>query len=86
MTDQPQPPRDRPARAPVFFTVPPNARAERCRGCPADIYWVRLESGKSMPVDVNVEGGQKPTASYAGRGVSHFATCPAAQNFRRRKD
>lgn len=73
-------------RAPQFFTVPPGTKASQCRSCRATIYWIELPSGKRMPVDCDVDGGQKPDASSLtpdGTGVSHFATCPDAARFRR---
>lgn len=43
----------------------------KCRGCQAEIYFVRLKSGKVAPYDET--------------GESHFVTCPAANQFRRKK-
>jgi hypothetical protein len=41
----------------------------RCRGCGAPIAWARTPAGRSAPLDRD--------------GVSHFATCPEAERFRR---
>jgi hypothetical protein len=61
-----------------------------CRGCGAPIYWVKLESGKCMPLD---RGRQVRVGFISGRGfvahgsyTSHFATCPAAKDFRKKKE
>ena len=41
----------------------------RCRGCGAEIWWVKTKRGKPAPYDVD--------------GLSHFATCPEAGRFRK---
>lgn len=79
----------------------------KCKACGAEMIFIKMRSGKSMPVD------EKPVAYYKGDKnkivtddgevircnldgssdeflgfgyVSHFATCPAAERFRRRKN
>lgn len=65
-----------------------------CRGCGKKIGWVRMLSGKRMPVDL--EPVQKVVVIYhdpqgvlpsMGKTVSgytsHFATCPQADKFRK---
>lgn len=42
-----------------------------CRGCGADIYWVTTKAGKKAP--------------FTAAALSHFADCPAAERFRKRK-
>ena len=77
----------------------------KCRGCGAEILWIKTFSGKRMPVDAEkipfyagegeelfvTAGGAvvhgtraeaKDEHTYSGY-ISHFATCPAAQNFRK---
>jgi hypothetical protein len=44
--------------------------ANRCRGCPATIYWYTTPAGKRSPHDAD--------------GTPHWATCPARESFRRR--
>jgi hypothetical protein len=71
-----------------FFDVPATTRQERCRSCHAPIYWIRTLGGKLMPVDCAVEGGAPPVhnppwPALPGRGVSHFATCPEADRWRK---
>lgn len=81
---------EKPLRPPAFYTVPANAASSRCK-CGKTQYWILTQRGKRMPVDCDVEGGTRPIppsgghdyAGSAGRGVSHFATCPRADGFRR---
>ena len=40
-----------------------------CRGCQADIWWIRSNKGKAIP--------------YSALGVVHFVDCPARAQFRR---
>lgn len=67
----------------------------KCRTCSAEIRWVRMASGKTMPVDArpsvigNIEIDAKgvgvvvPRAnSDRDRFVSHFTTCPDATKHR----
>lgn len=69
----------------------------RCRACNAEIEWVLTEGGKRMPLDVEPRDdgnllivsnhGSTPVVRYVtagdGNRVSHFATCPGANEFRR---
>ena len=43
----------------------------KCRGCGGAIAWALTPSGRSAPLDRD--------------GGSHFATCPDAERFRRRR-
>jgi hypothetical protein len=70
-----------------------------CKSCGAQIEWVRTESGKAMPLDIDpvddgnlvVVGGVAskwtPELDAAGipppRRVSHFVTCPNAGDWRK---
>ena len=75
----------------------------RCRGCGAEIEWLRMKSGKTMPVDPEpvfvAEGGNQVFITDAGETITgsateentgevgfvpHWATCPAAGQFRKR--
>jgi hypothetical protein len=40
-----------------------------CRGCPATIFWVRHQNGKTAPYEID--------------GTNHFVTCPASRTFRK---
>lgn len=67
----------------------------RCRGCDAPIYWIKTQAGKSHPLNPTPE---KRWVEYWPDGnpdlktwqlidtyTSHFATCPAADQFRKKK-
>lgn len=70
-----------------------------CSSCGAAVLWVRTQAGKAMPLDAaptldgNVamlEGGASRAygledhAAQAKRYTSHFATCPHADQWRKR--
>lgn len=69
-----------------------------CRSCGASIFWAMTESGKSMPIDQrpdpngnivldenNVAAVMAPAEARGRRRfTSHFATCPNANQHRRR--
>ena len=80
-----------------------------CRGCGSTIEWVRMKSGKAMPVDPEPvfveEGGSQVFVTDEGDTITggiawpetpeekarmtvayvpHWATCPAARQFRRK--
>jgi hypothetical protein len=59
-----------PDRPPITFEIPASANPTECRGCKALIYWIKPKE-KAMPVNPD--------------GTSHFATCPKAAEFRRKK-
>lgn len=56
----------------IKFDIPAGTEPARCRGCQAQIFWIKMESGKNMPVDPD--------------GISHFATCVKAAQFRKPPD
>ena len=79
----------------------------KCKGCGAEIIWVKTASGKAMPCDPELVTYKQRTLGQmkivtpngevlsgdpeadpvqaTGLGyISHFATCPAADRFRRR--
>lgn len=59
------------------------SKVSQCRGCPAQIRWVNMQTGKAMPVDaepikVIIEEGRMISAY-----VPHWATCPKAKEFKK---
>jgi hypothetical protein len=63
-----------------------------CNGCGAEITWIKTEAGKNAPIDA------KPIKAYVALNpealceveyilmdvhLSHFATCPRANDLRR---
>lgn len=79
-----------------------------CRGCGKPIIWIRMHSGKKIPVDLEevayeqkaggslkivtpngeVLSAERPADPQKATGIgyiSHFATCPKADAFRKRE-
>ena len=66
----------------------------KCRSCGGEIFWIRLTSGKLMPYnilpDLGVGDDKAKMPAYftdaAGKHYeTHFATCPNADQHRRRR-
>ena len=57
-------------------------RITPCKACRARIIWLKTASGKNMPVDADTV---RPADEIydAAKHISHFATCPAAEKFRK---
>ena len=58
---------------------------KKCKGCKADIYWVKTEFGKWLPLDTTVQMiiVHEDNKWIAKSGyTSHWATCPDAEDFR----
>ncbi len=57
----------------------------KCKGCGAEIVWIKTKSGKAMPCDTNkviiVTDEGETVAGY----TPHWATCPAAKRFKQAK-
>lgn len=76
--------------------------SNRCKGCDAPVKWVRMATGGRMLVNLPPEkrvvihkqmvddnGGEarlEERAEVLNTYTSHFATCPKADDFRRRKE
>ena len=63
-----------------------------CRGCGEQIYWVETVAGKKMPLNIKPQKYVKVEArGFVDVGIvqegfiSHFATCPKADAYRKRK-
>ena len=52
--------------------IPEGTPQSRCRKCDKYFYFVRMPSGKLMPVDID--------------GTSHFATCAGADEIQKERD
>lgn len=75
-------------RALQWEDVPKGTRSSRCSSpdCGKQIYWIeRPRKGKPgtarVPVDCDVAGGIAPDSMTPGRGLNHFQTCVAAEDF-----
>jgi hypothetical protein len=55
----------------------------QCSSCHADIVWLLTAKGKRMPVDAATVKPGDYLFEPNGEHVSHFATCPSAQQHRR---
>jgi hypothetical protein len=56
----------------------------QCRSCQAAIIWFKSATGKNVPIDASsVQPGDQVLDT--SRHISHFATCPDADKFRRKK-
>jgi hypothetical protein len=57
----------------------------RCKSCGEYIVWVKTEAGNNMPVDADSfeEGDER--IFDKDKHISHFATCPNADQHRRSK-
>lgn len=58
--------------------------ASKCRACGASIHWLKTSTGRTMPVD-SATVVEADTHFESPRHVSHFATCPEADRFRKKK-
>jgi hypothetical protein len=64
----------------------------KCRSCGAYIVWLKTKAGKNMPVDADslddvdleAEAGEMPLFDPSAGHISHFATCPNADQHRRK--
>jgi len=57
-------------------------RITRCRSCNARIIWFKTDAGKNMPVDADTVEAEDDELDLT-RHVSHFATCPNANQHRK---
>jgi hypothetical protein len=60
-------------------------RIVRCRSCRAQIIWFKTAAGKNMPVDADTVKPEDTEYDPDEGHKSHFATCPNADQHRRRK-
>jgi len=64
------------------FTEAHEKRIVRCRSCRARIIFLPTSAGRVMPVDADTVD-EEDEVYEQGKHVSHFATCPEANKFRR---
>lgn len=70
----------------LWVKIPAGTRGSRCKGstCGLTIYFAdHPNTGRAHPYDCTVEGGKIPTETEDGLGVTHYSTCPDANQFRR---
>lgn len=58
-------------------------RITRCKSCRAKIIWFKTDAGRNMPVDADTVEADDEELDLE-RHVSHFATCPQANQHRKR--
>ena len=57
-----------------------------CKKCHAEIAWVRMPSGKMSPVDIGGKVEKRPDGSMVIVCVSHWSTCPFADQIKRERE
>jgi hypothetical protein len=59
-------------------------RITHCRSCHESIVWLRTEGGNAIPVNANTVNAHDEVFEW-GRHVSHFSSCPHANEWRKRR-
>lgn len=62
-----------------------NHQTVECKGCGFQIVWVKTKAGKNMPCDPELVKVVTEDGDVVTGRVSHFATCPNADDFRKPK-
>ena len=63
----------------------------KCKSCGAEILWVEMiDTGKKMPVDMPLRSAvvvdsTRTKGAVRKVGISHFSTCPSADQHRKEK-
>jgi len=65
-------------------TRAPSGGHGNCRSCGHPIVWFKTDAGKNMPVNAETVQDKDVTLDLS-RHESHFATCPHADQHRRRR-
>ena len=55
----------------------------KCKSCNKDIAWIKMKTGKVMPVDVPAITVITENGETIKAYTSHFVTCPNANEHRR---
>ena len=66
------------------MTNPAHTKLAKCRSCGAYIVWLKTQRGANMPTDAD-SVNEGDTEFDPKEYVSHFSTCPDADQHRRRK-
>jgi hypothetical protein len=67
-----------------MIPIPARTSPSNCRKCSQLIYWVsHPSSGRPHPVSIEHEDAIAPGREFEGKGISHFADCVNADEFRR---
>lgn len=53
-----------------------------CRSCGAEIVWMKTKNGRNIPVDPETATKGNKEFEPASGHISHFATCPFADDHR----
>ena len=59
---------------------------KKCRSCGADIYWIKMQSGKFNPVDIKKQVIVTESGEIVSGYISHFSTCPQSMKWRKKDD
>lgn len=72
----------------ILFAIPKGTPAAVCKAveCRKVIWWIKTASGKSLPLNADVEEGRRPTRMLPGQGAPHWIDCVASQQFRKKKE
>ncbi|WP_420768732.1 hypothetical protein ACNR9V_03105 [Parageobacillus thermoglucosidasius] len=55
----------------------------KCKGCGAEIVWIKTPNGKAMPCDPEKKVLVSDEGEIVSGRVPHWATCPAANKFKK---
>lgn len=62
-----------------------NDLVQSCKACKEKIVWMRTKNGKTIPVNLESLKTEEVIFNPKAGMIAHFATCPFADNFRRKK-
>lgn len=57
----------------------------KCKGCGAEIVWIKTPAGKAMPCDPNKVTIVTERGATVTGYIPHWATCTAAKSFKKDK-
>lgn len=53
-----------------------------CKGCGAEIVWIKTPNGKNMPCNAEKTIIVTPEGQTVTGHIPHWATCPQSKNFK----